>query len=51
VAERLIECDEIVALPVNVNVNVNDIAVAAQTVAGYLTGENGGEKEEEDDEG
>jgi hypothetical protein len=47
VAERLIERDEIVALPVN----VNDIAVAAQTVAGYLTGENGGEKEEEDDEG
>jgi hypothetical protein len=31
--------------------NVSEIAVAAKTVARYLTGQNGGEQEEEDDEG
>jgi hypothetical protein len=46
VTEPAIERDEVVALLFN----VADIAVAVNTVARYLTGENGGE-EEEDDEG
>ena len=45
VADPLIERDEVAALLFN----VGDIAVAAKTAADYLTGENGGE--EEDDEG
>lgn len=45
-ADPAIERDEVVALLFN----VADIALAAKTVARYLTGEDGGE-EEEDDEG
>jgi hypothetical protein len=46
VADPAIERGEVVALLFN----VSDIAVAAKTVARYLTGEDDGE-EEEDDEG
>jgi hypothetical protein len=46
VADPVIERDEVVALLFN----VSDIAGATKTVARYLTGENDGE-EEEDDEG
>lgn len=46
-ADPVIERAEVVALLFN----VSDIAVAANTVARYSTGENGGEEEEEDDEG
>jgi hypothetical protein len=45
-AEPAIERAEVVALLFN----VSDIAVAVRTVSRYLTGEHGGE-EEEDDEG
>ena len=45
-ADPLIEREEVVALLFN----VADIASAARAVAGFLTGEDGGE-EEEDDEG
>ena len=44
-ADPVIEREEVVALLFN----VSDIAVAAKTLARYLTGENGGEEEEEDD--
>lgn len=45
-ADPVIERSEVVALLFN----VSDIAVASEKIARYLTGENGGE-EEEDDEG
>ena len=45
VADPLIEREEIVALLFN----VSDIASASRVLASYLTGEDGGE--EEDDEG
>jgi hypothetical protein len=46
-ADPVIERAEVVALLFN----VSDITVAAKTVARYVTGENGGKEEEEDDEG
>lgn len=44
-ANPVIERLEVVALLFN----VADVAVAVNTVARYLTGENGGEEEEDDD--
>jgi hypothetical protein len=44
-ADPVIERAEVVALLFD----VSDVAVAAKTVARYLTGENGGEEEEDDE--
>jgi hypothetical protein len=44
-AEPAIERAEVVALLFN----VSDIAVAVRTVSRFLTGENGGEEEEDDE--